>query len=252
MALQILAGNWKMNLTLSQGRRFMEALRSGLEGKKPFCKLILAPNFTLLAELAGPCAAAGIGLAAQNCAAQAAGSLTGETSVAMLRDIGVEYVLVGHSERRQYFAENDALLACKLKLAAEAGLTPIFCVGENQAERRAGRADAVVLRQLELGLADFPGASLMIAYEPVWAIGTGQTATPDDARLMHARIREFLVERFVQGGAAMPILYGGSAKPENAAALLAQPEVGGLLVGGASLDPDSFLSMAFTGGGEPQ
>ncbi|HDS15675.1 MAG TPA: triose-phosphate isomerase [Proteobacteria bacterium] len=250
MVLQILAGNWKMNLTLSQGRRFMEALRSGLEGKKPFCKLILAPNFTLLAELAGPCAAAGIGLAAQNCAAQAEGSLTGETSVAMLRDIGVEYVLVGHSERRHYFAENDALLACKLKLVAEAGLTPIFCVGESQAERRAGRADAVVLRQLELGLADFPGASLMIAYEPVWAIGTGQTATPDDARLMHARIRKFLVGRFAQG-VALPILYGGSAKPENAAALLAQPEVDGLLVGGASLDPDSFLRMAFTGGDKP-
>lgn len=240
---QIIAGNWKMNLTLTQGQEFIETLLSGLAGKELSRQLLLAPNFTLLSALARRCTGAGIGLAAQNCAFQEAGAFTGETSVAMLKDAGAVYVLVGHSERRQIFGESDSLLRRKVRAVAGGGLVPIFCVGETLDQRQSGEAFKVVARQLYSGLDGFPGRQLIIAYEPVWAIGTGQTATSEDARLMHAHIRKFLEAQFTWGE-MVPILYGGSAKPENAAELLAQPEVGGLLVGGASLDPDSFLQIA--------
>ena len=240
---QIIAGNWKMNLTLTQGQEFIETLLSGLAGKELSRQLLLAPNFTLLSALARRCTGAGIGLAAQNCAFQEAGAFTGETSVAMLKDAGAAYVLVGHSERRQIFGESDSLLRRKVRAVAGGGLVPIFCVGETLDQRQSGEAFKVVARQLYSGLDGFPGRQLIIAYEPVWAIGTGQTATSEDARLMHAHIRKFLEAQFTWGE-MVPILYGGSAKPDNAAELLAQPEVGGLLVGGASLDPDSFLQIA--------
>ncbi len=239
---QIIAGNWKMNLTLSQGREFLDKLEPGLKNKKPARKVILAPNFTLLATLFPRCAACGVELAAQNCAAEESGAFTGETSVAMLKAAGAAYVLVGHSERRQLFAESDQLLAQKLHAVVAGGLTPILCVGETLEQRRQGAAVEVVLRQLSDSLMDFSGARLIVAYEPVWAIGTGETATPEDARLMHAEIRRFLQGRFAWGQ-DVPILYGGSAKPGNAAELLAQPEVDGLLVGGAALNPDSFLEI---------
>ena len=240
---QIIAGNWKMNLTLSQGEAFLHEFKSLLQQSRPSRRLILAPNFTLLAGLAGDCAELGIGLAAQNCAPQESGAFTGETSIPMLQDVGVGCVIIGHSERRQLFHEDDELLCRKLKAVAAAGLEPIFCVGETLDQRRAGDAVTVVLKQLEAGLEGFAGRGLMVAYEPVWAIGTGQTATPEDARGMHYEIREFLKRRF-SDGQHIPILYGGSAKPENAAALLAQPEVNGLLVGGASLDPEAFWRIA--------
>ena len=240
---QIIAGNWKMNLTLTQGQEFIETLLSGLAGKELSRQLLLAPNFTLLSALARRCTGAGIGLAAQNCAFQEAGAFTGETSVAMLKDAGAAYVLVGHSERRQIFGESDSLLRRKVRAVAGGGLVPIFCVGETLDQRQSGEAFKVVARQLYSGLDGFPGRQLIIAYEPVWAIGTGQTATSEDARSMHAHIRKFLEAQFTWGE-RVPILYGGSAKPDNAAELLAQPEIGGLLVGGASLDPDSFLQIA--------
>ncbi len=239
---QIIAGNWKMNLTLSQGCEFLNKLQSVLNKRKPLRKIILAPNFTLLSTLAGKCSACGVELAAQNCAPQASGAFTGETSVPMLKDVGAAYVLVGHSERRQLFAESDQLLALKLKAVVTGGLMPILCVGETLVQREQGDAVAVVTRQLTESLIDFPGSKLLVAYEPVWAIGTGKTATPEDARLMHGEIRKFLQERFAWGS-AIPVLYGGSAKPGNAAELLAQPEVNGLLVGGAALDPDSFMQI---------
>lgn len=240
---QIIAGNWKMNLTLSQGRAFLREFGSLLAQSRPNRKLILAPNFTLLAGLAEGCAELGIGLGAQNCAPQESGAFTGETSIPMLKDVGVGYVLVGHSERRHLFNEDDVLLRAKLEAVAAGGLKPIFCVGETLEQRRAGRADATVLAQLEAGLDGCAGEGLIVAYEPVWAIGTGQTATPEDARKMHFEIRGFLSQRFPDAG-RIPILYGGSAKPENAADLLAQPEVDGLLVGGASLDPEAFWRVA--------
>ncbi|MCD6532724.1 MAG: triose-phosphate isomerase [Deltaproteobacteria bacterium] len=240
---QIIAGNWKMNLTLTQGRRFIDSLASGLVGKKLERKLLLAPNFTLLSGLIQGCADIGVGLMAQNCAYQEAGAFTGETSVAMLKDAGAAYVLVGHSERRQLFGENDDLLQQKAQAVAAGGLVPIFCVGETLEQRQGGEAFAIVSNQLRSGLNRFPCEKLIVAYEPVWAIGTGQTATSEDARLMHAHIRKFLEIQF-SWGEMVPILYGGSAKPGNAAELLAQPEVNGLLVGGASLDPESFLQIA--------
>ena len=240
---QIIAGNWKMNLTLSQGREFIDTLLSGLVGKKLSRELLLVPNFTLLSVLSESCAGSAIRLAAQNCAFQEAGAFTGETSVAMLKDAGAAYVLVGHSERRQIFGESDDLLRQKARAVAEGGLIPIFCVGETLAQRQAGKAFEIVIGQLKSGLDGFLGSQLIVAYEPVWAIGTGQTATSEDARLMHVHIRKFLEDQF-SWGERVPILYGGSAKPENAAELLAQPEVDGLLVGGASLDPESFLQIA--------
>jgi len=231
-----------MNLTLSQGREFLDRLQLVLKDKKLSRKILLAPNFTLLAPLAAECSVCGVELAAQNCASQVSGAFTGETSVAMLKDAGAAYVLVGHSERRQLFAESDQLLALKLKTAVVGGLVPILCVGETLTQRQKGEAVAVVTRQLDESLTDFLGSQLLVAYEPVWAIGTGETATPEDARSMHVEIRKFLQDKF-DWGSDIPILYGGSAKPGNAAELLAQPEVNGLLVGGAALDPDSFLQI---------
>ncbi len=239
---QIIAGNWKMNLTLSRGYEFLDKFQLALNNKKPSRKIFLAPNFTLLAPLAVKCLACGVELAAQNCAPQASGAFTGETSVAMLKDAGAAYVLVGHSERRQLFSENDQLLALKIKAIVAGGLVPILCVGETLAQRQEGDAVAVVTRQLTESLTNFPGSKLIVAYEPVWAIGTGETATPEDARSMHVEIRKFLQGRF-NWGSDIPILYGGSAKPGNAAELLAQPEVNGLLVGGAALDPESFMQI---------
>jgi triosephosphate isomerase len=227
---------------LSQGREFLEKLQPILNKKDLSRRIILAPNFTLLATLAGMCSACGLELAAQNCAPQVSGAFTGETSVAMLKDAGAAYVLVGHSERRQIFAESGQLLALKLKAVVMGGLVPILCVGETLAQRQEGGAVAVVNRQLAESLADFSGSRLIVAYEPVWAIGTGETATPEDARSMHVEIRKFLQDKFDWGG-SVPILYGGSAKPGNAAELLTQPEVNGLLVGGAALDPDSFMRI---------
>ncbi|NPA24644.1 MAG: triose-phosphate isomerase [Deltaproteobacteria bacterium] len=239
---QIIAGNWKMNLTLSQGREFVATLKSYLEKGSVSRRVLLAPNFTLLAELAGLCAGSGIMLAAQNCAPQESGAFTGETSVAMLKDAGASHVLVGHSERRQIFGEDDSLLCAKLGAVARAGLVPILCVGETLEQRREGRALEIVISQLQADLVEFTEGELIVAYEPVWAIGTGQTATPADASDMHAGIREFLLERFAFGR-EIPILYGGSAKPDNAAELLAQPEINGLLVGGASLRPETFWQI---------
>ncbi len=240
---QIIAGNWKMNLTLSQGQGFVETLLSKIAGKELSRELLLAPNFTLLSDLVQRCAGSAVSLAAQNCAFQEVGAFTGETSVAMLKDIGVGSVLVGHSERRQIFGESDELLQKKVKAVVGGGLIPILCVGESLNQRQGGEAFAVVIKQLRSALAEFSGSQLIVAYEPVWAIGSGRTATPEDARTMHAHIREFLVSQF-SWGAQVPILYGGSAKPENAAELLSQPDVNGLLVGGAALEPESFLQIA--------
>jgi len=240
---QIIAGNWKMNLTVSQGLAFAEKLLAALPGKNISRKLLLVPNFTLLQPLVAACRGSVVEIAAQNCSEHEAGAFTGETSIAMLKDAGAAYVLVGHSERRQIFGESDELLAAKLKAVVSGGLVPILCVGETLAERQQGNAVSVVTRQLTEALAGFAGSQLIVAYEPVWAIGTGETATPEDARLLHAEIRKFLRAEFTWGD-KVPVLYGGSAKPANAAELLAQPEVNGLLVGGAALDPESFLQIA--------
>jgi triosephosphate isomerase len=243
----VIAGNWKMHKGIAAGREFLDDFSIRLAGlaKRDHLTVVLAPNLTLLAPLAGACAAAGIRLAAQNCHSASAGAFTGETSVAMIREAGAEMVLAGHSERRQLFGEGDDFVHDKVQAAVAGGLEPILCVGETLAEREAGRAAAVVGRQLEVALAGLPAVvKLMIAYEPVWAIGTGRTATPDDAREMHAHIRAMLGRLLPDGADRLPILYGGSVKPDNAAVLLAQDNVDGVLVGGASLDPAAFAAIA--------
>ena len=181
-------------------------------------------------------------LGAQNVHPEGSGAFTGEVSPPMLRDLGVHYVVVGHSERRQLFGETSAFVAEKVRAAQAAGLVPILCVGETLDEREAGDAEATVLDQLAASLDGVDTADLVVAYEPVWAIGTGKTATPEQAQAMHAAIRQSLAGRF-EGGDAIEILYGGSVKPGNAAELFAQPDLDGALVGGASLDAESFAAI---------
>ncbi len=247
MKRKIIAGNWKMYKTMTDGLAFLDAFvpRCHREMMEK-CSLILAPNFTLLASMAARCREAGIALAAQNCHPGGEGAYTGETSLAMLVDVGVSHVLVGHSERRALFGEQDNFLNQKVKAVLAAGLVPILCVGETLAQREADAAGTVVEKQLRQGLDEVvPDGRLMIAYEPVWAIGTGKTATVDDARSMHQFIRQCLRSLAVDGkGEDVPILYGGSVKPANAPGLLAEDEINGVLVGGASLNPEDFARIA--------
>jgi len=245
MNRKIIAGNWKMYKTLNEGLAFLDAFipLCGQELMEE-CSLILAPNFTLLASMAKRCREAGIALAAQNCHPGGEGAYTGETSLPMLADIGVSYVLVGHSERRALFGETDDFLNQKLKAVLASGLIPILCVGETLAQREAGVANSVVENQLQQGLNGISiDVKMMIAYEPVWAIGTGKTATVADATTMHRFIRQCLVS-IGPGGGDIPLLYGGSVKPANSAELLAESDIDGVLVGGSSLDPEDFARIA--------
>ncbi|MBN2231330.1 MAG: triose-phosphate isomerase [Deltaproteobacteria bacterium] len=243
----VIAGNWKMHLGIAGGRAFLDDFVPRLAGLPDRSRLtvLLAPNLTLLAPLADACGAADIRLAAQNCHPADAGAFTGETSVAMIRETGAGMVLVGHSERRQFFGDTDDFVRDKLRAVLNGGLEPILCVGETLAEREAGQAAAVVSRQLESALDGLPAAvDLMIAYEPVWAIGTGRTATPDDAGEMHVHIRNELCRLLPAIAARLPILYGGSVKPDNAAEIMSREDIDGVLVGGASLAPASFAAIA--------
>jgi len=244
MKRKIVAGNWKMYKTLSEGFAFLDAFMPLCDPDMlEKCSLILAPNFTLLASMAERCQEAGIALAAQNCHPGGEGAYTGETSLAMLADIGVSHVLVGHSERRALFGETDDFLNQKLKAVLTSGMIPIFCIGETLEEREDNAARSVVEKQLQQGLYGIDlNDRMMVAYEPVWAIGTGKTATAADARTMHRFIRQCLVS--MGGGRDIPLLYGGSVKPANAAELLAEPDIDGVLVGGASLDPEAFARIA--------
>jgi len=199
----------------------------------------------LLASMANRCREAGIALAAQNCHPGGEGAYTGETSLAMLAEIGVSHVLVGHSERRALFGETDDFLNQKLKAVLASGMIPIFCVGETLEDREDNAARSVVEKQLQQGLYGVAlDERIMVAYEPVWAIGTGKTATAADARTMHQFIRQCLVSVGDGGGGDIPLLYGGSVKPANAAELLAEPDIDGVLVGGASLNPEDFARIA--------
>jgi len=245
MKRKIIAGNWKMYKTLNEGLAFLDAFipLCGQELMEE-CSLILAPNFTLLASMAKRCREAGIALAAQNCHPGGEGAYTGETSLPMLADIGVSYVLVGHSERRALFGETDDFLNQKLKAVLASGLIPILCVGETLAQREAGAAGSVVEKKLQQGLHGISiDVKMMVAYEPVWAIGTGKTATVADAMTMHRFIRQCLVS-IGPGGGDVPLLYGGSVKPANSAELLAESDIDGVLVGGSSLDPEDFARIA--------
>ncbi len=239
----LIAGNWKMHKTLAEAKALAKEIRQGL-GPSDAVEVAVAPPYTALAAVAAEIAGSPIRLAAQDTHWERQGAYTGAISPVMLTDVGCHYVIIGHSERRQYFGETDETVNRKVKAALEAGLSPIVCVGETLAEREQGRTFSVVETQIRRGLAGLPRSQaerLVIAYEPVWAIGTGKTATPEQAQEVHQHIRELLSE--VAGGAAVRILYGGSVTPDNAGELLAQPDINGALVGGASLKAASFLGI---------
>ncbi|MDR1405640.1 MAG: triose-phosphate isomerase [Prevotellaceae bacterium] len=247
MQKKIVAGNWKMNTTYQEGETLAKAIAAKKNETPGDVLLIVAPPFTHLCCLTGPLRDAGIGVAAQNCAAEEKGAYTGEVSAKMLASIDVEYCIIGHSERREYYGETNGILFKKVQQALAAGLCPIFCVGEVLAEREANRHFETVRQQLEevilkLTPADF--AKIIIAYEPVWAIGTGKTATSGQAQEMHAHIRNVLAGKFGDAAKDTAILYGGSCKPSNAKELFAQPDVAGGLIGGASLVADEFIAIA--------
>lgn len=241
----LIAGNWKMHGLRDRSVTLAKSVLDRLpaDGR---AEVVVAPVFTVLESVARVLAGTRVGLSAQDVYWAREGAFTGEVSAEMLRDAGCAYVIVGHSERRQYFGETDESVARKTAAALGAGLTPIVCVGETLAERDAGQAEAVVTRQLDGGLGAMDAehlARVVLAYEPVWAIGTGRTAKPADAQAMHAAIRAWLIGKGRALGDVVRILYGGSVKADNAASLLAEPDIDGALVGGASLDPEAFASI---------
>ena len=237
---QLIAGNWKMNGLSAQAGAIVTPLRDTAGGLG--CDLLVCPPFTQLTAVAQVLSGSTVALGGQDCHTAPQGAHTGDISAPMLRDAGATWVILGHSERRQNHGETDALVHEKVQAAVAAGLTPIVCVGETEAQRQSGQETDVVGWQLSGSLPKpFTG---VVAYEPVWAIGTGKTATEQDVATMHAFIREELVRQFGEAARGVRILYGGSVNPKNAASLLAVPEVGGALVGGASLKPEDFLAIA--------
>ncbi len=237
---QLIAGNWKMNGTQASASALLAALREGAAGLA--CDLLVCPPATLITLAAEALRGSAIAVGGQDCHAMASGAHTGDISPAQLRDAGASHVILGHSERRLDHGETDAQVAAKVSSAAAAGLVPVVCVGETRAEREAGAAERVVGGQLDASLPD--GFAGVLAYEPVWAIGTGLTPTAAEVAAMHGFIHQRLQARFGAAAGAMRILYGGSVKPANAAPLLALAHVGGALVGGASLVAADFLGIA--------
>ncbi len=245
----IIAGNWKINMDHLEGASLAGDIAAGLEGREPACEVVLIPPFTALPAVMNAIEDSPISGGAQNLWYEENGAYTGEISTGMISALGCRYVLVGHSERRHVIGEGSDILSRKLRAALAGGLIPIYCVGETLGERESGTASKVVAEQIGevlTGLSDADMRSTVIAYEPVWAIGTGKTATPDDAGSMHEIIRVLLGDIFGSRTAEdTPILYGGSVKPGNAAELLAREEIDGALVGGASLEAGSFLGIVF-------
>jgi triosephosphate isomerase (TIM) len=239
----LLAANWKMHKTVEETQRFLaEFLSSVPEGPE----VVVCPPFTALRAAVEQCAQSTVRVAAQNMHEETEGAFTGEVSAPMLLELGVDGVILGHSERRQYFGESDEALARKVPAALRAGLEPILCVGENESQRDSDETEGILTRQIGADLADVPDdrvGDVVIAYEPIWAIGTGRTATPDQAQEAIALIRGLIRARSAEAADAIRILYGGSVKPDNAAKLISQQDVDGALVGGASLDPDDFAAI---------
>ncbi len=237
-----IAANWKMNKTIAETREF---LRDFIPSVKDVVDvdIIIAPPFTALSAAGEAIGAANIQLAAQDIFWEEKGAYTGEVAPVMLRDAGCKHVIVGHSERRQYFHEDDTVVNRKAKAAQKAGLGVIFCVGESLAERESGKTFDVIRRELEKGLEGIAAGNLVVAYEPIWAIGTGKTASPEQAQEVHAFIRDILRKCYGATAEGIRILYGGSVTPENVNSLMACQDVNGGLVGGASLKPDSFAKL---------
>jgi len=239
----LIAGNWKMNGLTSDVDAAAD-LAARLEGRAPASRVALCPPATLLMEMSRRLAGRGLEIGAQDCRAESAGAFTGDLSAEMLVDAGARLVILGHSERRTYHGETDADVAAKVAAALRAGLEPIVCVGEDEAQRDAGRAVEIVTGQVRGSLpATLAGRAFCVAYEPVWAIGSGRTPTVDQISEVHQAIRRDLVELFGDDGRYPPILYGGSVKPQNAREVFSADEVGGALVGGASLSARDFAAI---------
>ena len=243
---RIVAGNWKMYKTLGETKAFFETFLP-LVVSVTDCDIVIAPPYTSLCMAVEMAKGTNVGISAQNLDWRKEGAFTGEVSAAMLQDAGCQYVIIGHSERRQFFGETDSEVAQKTKAALDAGLTPIVCVGESLAEREGGRAEAVLSQQFIGGPGSLTAeefSRILIAYEPVWAIGTGRVATPEIAAAAHQFLRQCAAEQYsAEAAAALRILYGGSVKPENIQGLRVQEELDGCLVGGASLNPNSFAEI---------
>jgi triosephosphate isomerase len=239
----LLAGNWKMN-GLRSALSEIRALERGLADTPSRADILVCPPATLIAEAAKTAEAGPITIGGQDCHPEASGAFTGDISAEMLRDAGATAVILGHSERRQQHGESDALVAAKAKAARRAGLTAIVCVGESEKERGQGEAIPVVTRQLRASIPqELSAADFVVAYEPIWAIGTGRTPKSAEIAEMHAAIRAMLAGVFGPAAAGIRLLYGGSVKPDNAAAILALPNVDGALIGGASLKAADFLAI---------
>jgi triosephosphate isomerase len=248
MRKKIVAGNWKMNMDLEEGLKFAGSIDKYFKEKPPGKALvILCTSYIHLAGASEILKHGKVALGAQNCASEASGAYTGEVSAWMVKSTGAEYVIIGHSERRTFYHEDDKLLNKKTLLAINSGLKVIFCCGEVLNEREAGKHFLIVRRQLEEGLfslAEEQMDMIVIAYEPVWAIGTGLTATPEQAQEMHKYIRDLVKEKYGNECAKkLPILYGGSCKPSNAAEIFSKPDVDGGLIGGASLKKEDFTAI---------
>ncbi len=231
---KIIAGNWKMHKTIEEATLFLKALIPHIS--KARAQIMIAPPFTAIAECCKTVKGTKILIGGQNMGDAEEGAYTGEISGRMLKEAGASFVILGHSERRTIFGETDELINRKVLRALSDGLTPILCIGETQEQRQKGKSAAVLKNQLDGCLRGFSSGNLIIAYEPIWAIGTGKTATPEMAQEMHGVIRQHLGQR-------LPILYGGSVKPANIESLLIQPDIDGALIGGASLEVEAFAKM---------
>ena len=247
MRKNIVAGNWKMNKTLQEGLDFSNELKELLKDKTLKCEVVIGTPYIHLSEVVKTVEGSKINVAAQNCANKESGAYTGEISASMIASTGANHVILGHSERRAYYNETAALLKEKVALALANNLTPIFCIGEVLEERESGKHFEVVATQLKESLFDLSKedfSKIVVAYEPVWAIGTGKTASPEQAQEIHAFIRETIAEKYGKEVADnTSILYGGSCNAGNAKELFSNPDVDGGLIGGASLEPDKFLPI---------
>lgn len=249
MRRKVIAGNWKMNKTNQEAVEMLQALKQEVAGISEV-EIVIGAPFTCLSDAVKAVAGSNVKIAAENVYPKDSGAFTGEISPLMLKAIGVEYVILGHSERREYFHETDAFINEKVKAVLKAEMTPILCIGEKLEDREAGKTNQVNETQLRGGLEGITAeeaTKIVIAYEPVWAIGTGKTATPEMAQETHAEIRKVLVNLFGAVGEDMVIQYGGSMKPDNAKELLAQQDIDGGLIGGASLEAKSFAEIVRAG-----
>ncbi len=246
----LMAGNWKMHKTVNEALSYIEAFKP-LVGDEPEREIMIAPPFTTLDAISDALKGSNIALGAQNCHWEEEGAFTGEISAKMLNELGVTYVILGHSERRHIFGETNEMIRLKVEAVLRYKMVPIYCIGEKLEEREAGKTFDVIEHQIKEGLKGFSAGDLkdlVLAYEPVWAIGTGKTATPEQAQEAHAFCRKVLADMFgEQLAQTVRILYGGSVKPENVVGLMAQPDIDGALVGGASLSPEVFAKIVCFG-----